>query len=1333
LDCSLPSLHNVLFLIRDWNPKAKGFGYGLKNGFKYIQNLSHNENLNCFLMCSPEFNSDLNEINLALLNNQFIIHLKNLMDLKLMNKDELKGRLKSKGNECLNVDEMIDLFKVIVEKLNKEKFNLYQNEEEKNCESSDFDEPDGNQLEESISDKHEDEASSNESKQENIDDIGEKISSDFNAAKSCRESYNENMGAIQISPEGLKDTIPVHDCTIASNVIEIEVNSFPLFKNERNIEIDSKYNSVRDNSYLNDNEEYNKDTNQFSEHKKWKIQPSGIEINHSNSIDSETESMLTNKLINQNYDNNLSQSQQNYENTNFLQNKDDFEKKEQSKNDTEIKLKGLVEKLSSEYLKDLEIELKKIDIINHNDLDLYHEKIYQYIKRNFEEVEKNEPLMNEVYIENKKLLTETIENKFRIYKKAIENFQNLLSESLIFYQHQIECSLKSHIIENYNICLNEISKIKKIFEECKEKTLEHYKRGSEKIETSGFEKLYLNKLEDGLLKIKITYETILKYFWDNESNRKRKFSDQVYISETELKNFFNDEKQIIKYAIEKLNNDKLLEYVVLIMETAFSTFEQKNKKIGECELEMTENAIGLSLELYRECFELKMRSGLFTPTQVEYFLNKLLSHTKKSLFEACNFNKDQSILIAKCNSDVEMRVKGLRESMLLKYQQKFDAAIKQLDKIKSKSIRAYCNAMETKLSDSHPLKKKEFEDFHYETLKKASEIVNKSAYFFEQEFDVKFAKSLLLDTNSQIRDNINLEKIEFAKENKKNCSKGATLAIYLGQQFITAAVYRNGVQIIVDKYGRKNRPNSLALENGLLFGSEAKNYLENTRLSPRFKNFDIKRLLGIDIRCISEEELSCFPFIFLRDKLSVFVFHDDLLLYLSIEALLALLILEIKSEAETQIGGVVTNLVLTYPTCYNIVKKNALKNAIEISEIEGDFDIISEISAAAVGYATEMRIDQKHDVLFVIVNNYEFDVAVCEVTKNEIKYKALFNETLDTTDARNKKAISKISFNIRKEHKDINKCKARILFKASVDNVLCKSKVKKEKINSWIISGTSLLTPNIKKWIGKYFCTKPELILNQEDIIINGCTFFGEMVSHKKDCIDISEVTTHAISVTLEKSNSQKSFPNIIKKNEALPKKCLLTNNFLKLVDLPIKISVFQDEQLISIHSIESLDQLNDIPKNLVKHKLFLTTDYFGNVELMSIINNKNDKSKISLEFKVIKTGLTEDEINCERRKLKLLKQKIEEKICLDNDKLLADKLVSELTKFCSNAKVEIENNREIRSIIKKGLLKVLNETLQFIKINDQDLAAINNRKQILIKQLENYEFNSDLLNTLLH
>jgi molecular chaperone DnaK (HSP70) len=645
--------------------------------------------------------------------------------------------------------------------------------------------------------------------------------------------------------------------------------------------------------------------------------------------------------------------------------------------------------------------------------------------------------------------------------------------------------------------------------------------------------------------------------------------------------------------------------------------------------------------------------------------------------------------------------------------------------------------MNAKLTETSHLNANEFTDFHHKISKKAMELFNNSTQYFKQQFDDEFAKKLILETRSTIRNNIDREKNHFERQNRDNSAKGVTLAVYLGQQYITAAIYRNEMLIISDKFGQKLRPNSIAIENGIIFGSEAKNYLENTYQNiTAFKSFDIKRLLGRKRKNISNEELKSFPFNFVENGLSVHVNYDDLMLEMNIETILALLILDLKSEAEKQTGEVVQNIVLTYPTNYNLIKKNAIRNVTKIAGFEHDFDVISEISAAAIGFATDkceiMSIDSKYKVLFIVINDFECDVAVCEITQNKIKYKSYFNGTLDPNDPLNKKIFSNIDKMKSKWSKNIESFKMKILFKYMLEIVLKTAKYKSDVINDWIIAGHSLLVPIIKRWIQKYFCSKSSSTSNPIDIIINGCTIYGEMLAKRKEYIDISEVATHDISFNFQTKTSPKRIFEVLKKNEPLSIEILFPFNIPNAYDLPINISVFQDRELVSIHTLDSIQKLYERSEVWLKHDLLFTVDYFGDIELMSLITNKSGGLQIYIDLTVIKSGLSDVDIIAEKEKIFLLKQKINEKLNKVKEISLAENSANHLINFCLNAKTEVENNRDIRPMIKKEVLKEVEETLKFVEINRQDLVAINNRKQILIKELETYKFNTDLIKSLL-
>jgi hypothetical protein len=240
--------------------------------------------------------------------------------------------------------------------------------------------------------------------------------------------------------------------------------------------------------------------------------------------------------------------------------------------------------------------------------------------------------------------------------------------------------------------------------------------------------------------------------------------------------------------------------------------------------------------------------------------------------------------------------------------------------------------------------------------------------------------------------------------------------------------------------------------------------------------------------------------------------------------------------------------------------------------------------------------------------------------------------------------------------------------------------------------------------------------------------FMEKFLAKRKEYIEIFEVATHDITFNFQTKFSPKRIFEVLKKNEPLSKEIQFPYNIPNAYDLPINIYVFQGRELVSIHTIDSIQKLYDRSEVWLKHDLLVSVDPFGDFELVSLITNKSEDLQIYLDLNVIKSGLTDVDIIAEKEKMLLLKQKINEKLNKVREKTLAENSANHLINFCLNAKAEVENNRDIRPMIKKEILKELEETLKFVETNRQDLIAINKPKQILIKELETYKLNTDLI-----
>jgi hypothetical protein len=448
------------------------------------------------------------------------------------------------------------------------------------------------------------------------------------------------------------------------------------------------------------------------------------------------------------------------------------QRKQFLENETKIQLNAIIESLFKVYKDKIVFEFKKNITKIDSNFNEYHNNLSQDILGAFKVKIKyleRQAIVNKFYEEFEDILINRMKKCLTFYEnefnETINNYEEVLAQSSNFFEKVMNLTLESHITGNFNTGLNGVQAIEKIFEECKQQTVNRFKSKSENFYRISIEKIYLKKLDDMIMREKIKCQNILSYFCINQSRRKKKFPNQVYISKNDLKNFHEDEKGIILDPIKMLNQLKIHDYVDSLMKTVFTSFEEQNDIIGECELEMTLNAIDLSYELYRGCFKTKLRSGLFTPTQVYCIHQKILTFALKSLLESCDFNKDQKFLVDKCETELKMKAENLYEYLSTEYQKKFDATVKLLNKIKTNAINMYCSEMNAKLSEPPRLNNSEFNDFHHEISRKAMELLNNSTEYFEQQFDDEFAKKLIIETRSMIRNNIN-KKNHFERQNR---------------------------------------------------------------------------------------------------------------------------------------------------------------------------------------------------------------------------------------------------------------------------------------------------------------------------------------------------------------------------------------------------------------------------------------------------------------------------------------------------------------------------------------------------------------------------------------
>ena len=86
------------------------------------------------------------------------------------------------------------------------------------------------------------------------------------------------------------------------------------------------------------------------------------------------------------------------------------------------------------------------------------------------------------------------------------------------------------------------------------------------------------------------------------------------------------------------------------------------------------------------------------------------------------------------------------------------------------------------------------------------------------------------------------------------------------------------------------------------------------------------------------------------------------------------------------------------------------------------------------------------------------------------------------------------------------------------------------------------------------------------------------------------------------------------------------------------------------------------------------------------------------------------------KREIKCFVIKIEEKKKFKEENLCLQQAMCELNSYCLKIKNEVENNQELRPLIKKQINLELNKTLTFLISDKLDLNSVQEQSKMLFK-----------------
>ncbi|KAK4579145.1 hypothetical protein RGQ29_029000 [Quercus rubra] len=227
--------------------------------------------------------------------------------------------------------------------------------------------------------------------------------------------------------------------------------------------------------------------------------------------------------------------------------------------------------------------------------------------------------------------------------------------------------------------------------------------------------------------------------------------------------------------------------------------------------------------------------------------------------------------------------------------------------------------------------------------------------------------------------------------------EGPAIGIDLGTTYSCVAVWQNErVEIIVNDQGNRTTPSYVAFTPiERLVGDAAK--IQVAR-NPTNSIFDAKRLIGRRFSDpLVQEDIKLWPFKVicgLHDKPMIVVNYKGEEKHFSAEEISSMVLRVMREIAETYLGTIVKNAVVTVPAYFNDSQRKATKDAGGIAGLNV-LRIINEPTAAAIAYGLDKIADSngKRNVLIFDLGGGTADVSLLSIEKSVFQVKAVAGDT----------------------------------------------------------------------------------------------------------------------------------------------------------------------------------------------------------------------------------------------------------------------------------------------------------------------------------------------------
>lgn len=397
---------------------------------------------------------------------------------------------------------------------------------------------------------------------------------------------------------------------------------------------------------------------------------------------------------------------------------------------------------------------------------------------------------------------------------------------------------------------------------------------------------------------------------------------------------------------------------------------------------------------------------------------------------------------------------------------------------------------------------------------------------------------------------------------------GPVIGIDFGNAFSRVGIYHNGkVDIIENEAFKSIIPSIVSFNDEQLFvGDSAKTQMIS---NPKNTIYAIKRLIGRHFYDPEvQKEIIHLPYkvINKNERPYIKIELKDEIRILSTEKVLSLILIKMKRIAENYLGKTINHAVVTIPTYFNDVQRNAIINAGAFAGLD-IIKVLNEPSAAVIAYGLD-RIDSKKILIFDLGSS-TFDVSLVSIEDSMIEFlatngdKHLGGEDFDnrvvdyflylfrhrtgkdaSTDA---KAVTKLKYEVVKakhalsknnqtyidinnffDGENLSELFTRSRFEELNMNLFCKmmisveqifkdSNIQKNEVDKIILSGGSKKIPKIQQLVSDFFNGKSPLVsINLDEVVVYGAAMEGGIFSEDIDFMYESFIRLNSYSLGIE-------------------------------------------------------------------------------------------------------------------------------------------------------------------------------------------------------------------------